>query len=732
MITSDLVIYIQAQLKKNTSKDLIIFNLTEKGWKKEDIEEGFLKVESISKPSDLSPEIKQINNIDKYREIPTLSDDTSLVKPEVNVEIENKIEKEQPKIIDKPKVWAPIKIEPVIQTVPSIFPIEIPKEFHNEEVNKKEVLVEKKEPLKEPISSAPNLSAISFNQPKKTFSDFKTDVSTIKPVYSMTAPEKNITPEIPKSSFNLPPLVVPKALVAEKDLPAQNEIPILSSFKQDLISANLAQGEVVKIKNKNLFKVILIIFIIFLFIGGLTFAFLNDYIKIPSFIKKDPKVILLNTATAFGDLKSYKIETDINISSPSLANITSGLINGEAVVSNDRDSFSINTKGLVNKTPSTPLTINYNSTIKSSLFNDNIQTELKSDGNTAYLKVPNLSTFFDDNYFMAGTIALSENQIKLLTKELSTNTQEKINKFNAFGLFAKIISGSLGGQISTPFKDFINSATMAEKENEIIKGVDSYHYEIVVDRQDTKKLLVAMMDTFSNSNSPDIKNNIQEILGSITVDSFEIWVGKSDNSILQYRFVLGMPLSKIIGFDDKGIADNKVSLDWKTTYYDFDSPNTITMPTDFIKVEDYVKKIHDEKIKNSIISFSSNTKNLFNAEGVFGKRSNKSGSCISPDSGSVFSPLGHSKGSITVVGDIAKNMNDIITLTNGVVSCYSTLSTWSVSTPLESDPQSFFCADNTGEPKILTAQPIGSVCVIPVVKPTTEAIPTETINITTN
>ena len=704
MITSDLVIYIQKQLRKNISKDLIILHLTEKGWRREDIEEGFIKVESISNLIDSNETKKEttIDQNDKYRELPVVDDQPSVL---INTQISS-----------EPKVWVPMGVKTQEQSTPNI---EIKNEIPKVEITEKVVSIENKNiPVEE--TSGYSLSAVSFNQNKKTFSDFKTsNVSTIKQVPSDIPLVKNTSTEILKP-ITTPSLNIPKPQTTIQNLSTKTEIPILTSFKKDLLSANIKQSEIVKTKNKNIFKYILIILVISLLFGGLGFAFMNNYIKIPSFIKKDPKVILLNTATAFNSLKSYKIETDINLSSPSFANITSGLVNGEAVVSNDKDFISINTKGVVNRNNSSSLTLDYNSVIKSSFFKDDINTNLKYDGVKSYIKIPNLSSTLSDNYFPAGNVSLAEDQFDLITKELSSDFQEKVNKFNVFGVITKIISGSLGSKISSPFKDFINSAIMIEKTNEIIKGQDSYHYEVVVDRQNTKKLLVAMVSTFAKNKSSDVKGNLEEILGSMTIDSFEVWVGKSDNSILQYRFILSVPLSKIIGLEGKDIGNNKVSLDWKTTYYDFNTPNTIVMPTDYIKITDYIKSIHDEKIKNTISSFYQNSTALLNAEGSLGKHSNKLGSCTSPDSGSIFSPLGHTKGASTAVGAIANTMNNLLSVTENPSACYSTLTKWAISSPLVSNPQSFFCIDDTGVSKTLDNQISGSVCVASTPKSTTE------------
>ena len=55
---------------------------------------------------------------------------------------------------------------------------------------------------------------------------------------------------------------------------------------------------------------------------------------------------------------------------------------------------------------------------------------------------------------------------------------------------------------------------------------------------------------------------------------------------------------------------------------------------------------------------------LFKYEGSYGKKSNKEDSCMNPTSGSLFSPLGHSKNSVSAVSSISELLNKIMLKTN--------------------------------------------------------------------
>jgi len=811
MITSDLVSYIQSQIKKNISKDLIILHLSENGWRREDIDEGFLKVSSVSdlNYSSPKPEIKDKWLNDPYRELPG-SETTPIVNP---VELKPEMKYEAPKVIEEQKAWVPIKTEepkkitpgsfmysvPEIKTEipkiieekkelipdevkPNIVPvteikietpakveeskiwtpmnikavtssipeikIETPKEelksneieilpeqissrpisdIKNEPSSfgafKNEIPVIKQEPLNGPV-----LSAISFNQPKKSFSDFKTNTDTVSTSSNLST-DKNLSAEKPiiqvpiKIFHDTTPISSIPKIEAEVVTESSNkpESAIISSFRQDIDSVTLAKNDTTNKVNKSskgIFKILAIIFVILLITGGIVFAFINGYIKMPiSIIKNDPKVILLNTSSNFNKLKSYKTYTKITLSSPSFANITSGLVNGEAVVSNDRDYISFSTNGLVNRNDSQSSIFDYNTIIKGSFLKDKITTDIKYADSKSYITMPDLSEVVANYIPTQIPVLVPSEQLSLITSEFPTYFKDKINKIGVFDILSNIMSNSFGDKFTSSFNDLVNSSTMAEKPNEIINGQDSYHYEIIVDRQNTKKFLVSLMNTFANNDSPEIKSILEENLGSTTLDSFEIWISKADSNILQYQFKLSAPLSKIIGLDDKGIADNTVSLDWKTTYSGFDIANEIIIPTDYIKIEDYLRDVHNNKIKSTLSSFSSNTKNLFNAEGSFGKSVNKTGSCTAPNSGSLFSPLGHDKGASTAIASISSSMNDLLSLTEGPSTCFSTLKAWSISSPLVGDLQAFYCVDSNGDSKLLTGQPTGTTCVASVTTP---------------
>ena len=184
--------------------------------------------------------------------------------------------------------------------------------------------------------------------------------------------------------------------------------------------------------------------------------------------------------------------------------------------------------------------------------------------------------------------------------------------------------------------------------------------------------------------------------------------------------MLTVPLSRILNFEDKSIGDNKVNVDWTTTYYDFGVTNNIFMPEQFVTIDEFTNIMNEKHLKNDVSSLKKYATSLRNVEGSYGAKANSTGSCMSPVSGSLFSPTGHTKSALDSVSSISLLLNRILEKTYGQGTCYSTPSAWSFSIPITdnynpSSPQagtyaSYFCTDSTGEVKDLPSSPTGVVC----------------------
>jgi hypothetical protein len=690
MITEDLIAYIQSQIKKNFSRDEIASKLKETGWHDEDIKEALDKIITTAPIPAPIPDIpinkeETKKEFDPYRELPEIA------PVDVSTPITGKTE--SPKIevqkTESPKVWTPMavksepdKVIPIKKITESSPIMKNDMEVRNEEISAPKIIPETPLAIIPPV--IPATPAINI-KPAMPEVPIKSEAPII--IDQSKSPKTSITDNLPKSAMT-------------------------SSYMQDVLSANKVEEKPHQSK-KALIKW-LVIAVAIVIIGGMFFVLAEGYIKIPVFkinlllIKKDPKSLLLNNTATLRSLKSYKIETIATISSPSFANITSGLISGEAVTSTDRDFISINSKGLINQS-GLPLPLsNYDISINGSVFKSDIAANIKYDGKTLFVNVPDLSQILNGNSPMSGVVAIPNGELGLITDLFPNAIKDKIKKIDIYKVLSSSMASGAENITNAALKDFTSNTSFIEKNGEDINGASTYHYEINADKPTTKKFLTALSGIFAINLSDNNKANLDNIFGSASIDSFEVWIGKNDNNIHRYKFTLSVPLSKVIGLNDEGIADNEVKLDWQTTYYDFDVANSITMPENTISMADFIKSVNDMKIKNTILSFSSAAKNLFNAYGSYGKRSNLTGNCANPNSGSLFSPLGYPKSASTQVGNIASIMNSLLDKTGNEESCYSTSRAWALSATL-SDSKSF-CADSTGASKIIDAKLSSTVC----------------------
>ena len=524
--------------------------------------------------------------------------------------------------------------------------------------------------------------------------------------------ESTVKPNL--DSINIPQKTVPIKPVTVSPASISDIFPksaMISSYSQDLMST-VNDKEVAVPKKKNLFLMFGIIIFIVSIISGMIFAFVEGYLKLPgsnlslSVVKKDPKTVILNAPSLISKFKSYKTETNINISSPSLSNITTGLSSGNVVTSNDKDSISVNLSSL-NNNKDGKISFDYLLKLKSSILKSDIISDWKYNGSKLFVSVPDLKQIFGKDTPEPAVVSMEPNQLGLINGEFSTDIQDVIKKIDIYNILSNDVPLYVKNETSSILSGFINTLEYRELEGEFIHGVETYHYEMIADRPATKKMLSQFVDLLIAQLPPDQKKNLDEAIGASSISSFEVWTGKNDDNLYQFKFTLEAPLSKILGLNDSGIAGNEVRLDWITTFYDIDIDNNIVIPTDDIDIKEFVNNIRNIKVKNIISTFKPQATMLKNAIGSYGLRSNPMGSCTNPNPGSLFSPQGHTKGADSAISGISNSMISLLTATNGAGSCYSTSGAWALaaplyitksSTPVDDDTVggSFYCTDSNG------------------------------------
>jgi hypothetical protein len=738
MTTSELISYIKKQMNNGLSKELIESKLIGAGWRKEDVVEGFQSIEQKSKKDEYREpviEIKQprqekkVDNIvdsvieksdyskeedgnEEAKKVPVLE-----IKPESNSETEIEEYKVEIPEREAPKVWVP-RMAPIIK-----------EEVKKEEV-KNEVIEEKKE-VEMGTKIAINKIEIKKEEPKKIEDINKKP--ELEKAQNIMMGDEFIPTLVPKPKMD--PLSQPKTdqlieKLEQKDFGIKDlsKIAMLSSYSKDLMSVNKAEVKKKVVRNNiKIIKLLIVIIPIVIVLGSLSWALASgklnlSKINIP-FIKKDPKVLILNYSSVLLSLGSYKTETNIEITSPSFASISSGLISGEAASLPDKDNISINVLGSVNKKEAELLADSF-ITVKGSILPSYITSDIKNDGKDLYISIPDLSKVVKQKTPEVSIVKINEEQFSLVPAIFSEKIEASLKKINLYKLLSGGVSSHINIDILNSFDELISSVEVIEKGGENIKGIDTYHYSINVDRQLSKKLLTKVSENFTLNLSDFDKNNLTEILGATTINSLEVWIGKGDNNIYQYNVILDIPLSKIVGFEDKSIGNNPVVINWKTTYYDFNTPNSIFIPDTFIQAVDFIKTTKQLKLKNDVSSLGILSTVLFNIEKGYGVKSNGNGSCMNPTSGSLFSPTGHNKNSTIAISSISTLLNNIFKTTNGSGYCYSNPKAWSFTVPIADsyefpegvvpEYKNFFCVDSIGFEGEITSSPKGTMCLPPI------------------
>lgn len=705
MITEDLIEYIQNQRRKNIPDSLIASRLEKASWHTDDIREGFRKLDQPITPvtplpqpeSPLPQEIKQ--------EPPFISEGLSMSVQELELK---KGQKEVEEAVSSPidSVVPPLDAKPLTPIIPLLHHevpiVRVAPVSPLPDIQKKEL----------PQASVPKVAS---PVPTKIFSDVvrqptfsMQSSSSVKPVFRPEIVDEPIPSLIPKSST---PAYKSRTITDSftGNLP---ESAILTTYERDVVTTKRASMEDTPAKKKNKKRLIVIALVILLVsaLAGAIFAMNTGSFGIKSFslIKKDPKMVILGTSRALALLTTHESETHVRVSFPSFANITNGLVSGDRVTSSDTDFVSIDMK---NTTVQSPKYLrNHAFHIKSSLIKSDIISGVTDDGTTAYVQVPDLRSFMGTAAPIPGLVSIPVNQVDPLLSLLPITLADTLRKFDVYMMLSKGMPLFVKDNINASFQEFITSGTVLEKEQEEIRGVLTYHYQITMDRASVKKFLGSILDTFVINLPEETKKNIDEAFGATTINTFDVWVGKNDGMLYQYEFSATVPLSKVINLDDKGIAGNTVTLDWKTTYNGFNNPLQIEVPRNAIPISEFLKFTRDQNIKNILSTLPQTMSSLRSAQGSYGARTNPTGSCTNPNPSSLFSPLGHTKGSSNAVSAIASVMNELLSATNGAGSCFSTSTAWAVSFPFATDPVSSYCVDNKSVVTIISAPLQGTSC----------------------
>jgi hypothetical protein len=333
------------------------------------------------------------------------------------------------------------------------------------------------------------------------------------------------------------------------------------------------------------------------------------------------------------------------------------------------------------------------------------------DGVRSIVSIPDMSSVVSSHVLPGGLVEISKEEYPAFIGSIISFIAQPLSGVVLGDIETRGFSHTFENETKQAFAELIGSSSFNEKQDTLNnKDVPLRHYNVNIDRPSVRQFLSRVVRASGISFEGSTQTHINEAIGAVSVDSFEVWVDKGDSIIRRYKMSLSVPLSKVIGFSDSGIAGSELRIDLKGTYYDFDAPHTIHIPTSTTPLDTYKNTMIDANVKDIVETFSLQAKKLQKIEGSYGVQANTSGSCTSPSSGSVFSPLGHPSKANESVGSIASSMNTLLASISVEPVCRSSKSAWVIAIPQATNPALISCVDSSGLSTNLTAMPTGVRC----------------------
>lgn len=644
MVTPELAEFIRIELERNISPEVISEKLISAGWTASDIAEALTQAK-----------------------VPVVSKPTTTTSPQA--------------VIEKPKTQTfdpykeSVNTEPTVAKAPtSTFTYKVPKTKPITVIQTKPEIRTEIKPVAVPEADLPLMPKLKV-KPLGEMQNQLTNIP-IQPIKYQTPP-----PTLEQYQNKLEQIVIPAAVGAvapsvTKAIPYQKPHHFLHTF-------------------------LVIIFIIFI-LGAGVFSYTKGYIKLPfevSFLKKDPHQILANIPSAMDSQTSFKADLEVKATFPKLTRIIDMLSNWGETPSTDTDSVNIHSTLAYIKDGAnlkkTDVTFNGTSTTLNTPINFNLRTQ----NDVAYVQLLSGQSLLPDGIVIPSDwISLNKSDIDSVYV-LAKGNYHSIPSIENKDAILHFISSINWGE-AFKFIPVGSGTIIKDNQNEKIAGVDTYHYSISVDGKMMKDFVHSLTLSYGFKISDSDWVKVDQIISSVSVNTFDVWVGVNDNLLYKTNIVLTVPLSKVLSFEDKNLSEHNLKLEFVNNYHDFNLPITINVPEvslPVIQVEDTINKsMKDAAIKNTIQMLAQSFSDLHTKEGSYGFKSNTLGSCANPTVGSLFSPTGQFKSAAEPVATIAKNIIDFMALSNNQALCYSTPYLWAISVPKVSDPTKYICADNSG------------------------------------
>ncbi|MCC6323654.1 hypothetical protein IT400_02580 [Candidatus Nomurabacteria bacterium] len=468
---------------------------------------------------------------------------------------------------------------------------------------------------------------------------------------------------------------------------------VTASYRKDYQNLETVSGE--PKKHWGRFIAVLIIVLLLLGGGGVIFASVKGYINLPfeiPFLKPTPEKAMAKMMSNFSAMKTLHHATDLELS-VTVEELNS-MKDSTVLDSNnslDKDLESDKKVAMTNKVKiktdmdvdfTNPESINLNAVTNGtiSIFGGssiNLDSEFRMINKTFYMKIPDIGMINEFAGEPNSWISFNENDLKELLKEQSLVSYDE----------AKL------KKIKTLIEDtkFVESIT--EVGIETIDNESTRHYQVLVNKEALKNFVSRMIDILNESELNLQKAEILSQMDSIDEIKADIWVVKASFAPKKFTFILS---TKDIIIKDSMKVKGKITIN--SVISKINEKVTVDVPE---VSRSMVEIINKSKLKSKDAAIKANLANTrVYAESFYDKtknsygKANLDGSCITPAKSSMF--------------ENSEAITELLKVTNGVASCYSTSKGYAISVPFASDPTTMLCIDNSGD-TIETKIPLTSI-----------------------
>lgn len=553
-----------------------------------------------------------------------------------------------------------------------------------------------------------------------------TQVNTTKDTYRESVGGAEPLPEFMPTLKPKPVATTPSSEVATSFTPQRatpstglNSESLLASYPKDYES--LSKMNVVDVPKKRSYALLVTIVLLLLLLGGGgSFLYVKGIFKpafkVP-FLEKEPVVLVEAIPVSLSNVKTFKTDVNIRISFPSVGAVIDGMLGGVSYVptgkESEKDELVIKSTGTFDLENSK---FNLDLGLNNSHLGEEVKTNIVKDGQALFVLVPNLVNLLKENAPIPGFVAMNvgnyEDVISLIPENFSA-----LPEFMQFkNLLVNGLKGEDNSKILSAFNILLKEGTISAVGVEVLHNVNTKHLHIKLEKDKVSTFLQVFADVlFGQENTDTIKVKRENFAKDVDIESVDLWLGEDDNLPYKYTFVVSMPMDRVVGNIDQNVDTKIVSFDIQIEQYDFNSAVNITSPENAMPVKNYTDMLHstflDTKVRNYLDSFLLNSRLFYEANGkTFGKKSNTSGSCVTPTPGSLFSTIGHKQTASEAIIPAQENLTNILAVTSGRGLCYSTSQSWAIAVPTATDVTKMYCLDSKGRNGVLDKLIKGASC----------------------